>query len=169
MRNDITDMRCLRLLQTAAKAYNDTSNLPRSAIKLREFIISPIGKNYIITTTPQTLFQRLRDVFPQYVLAWLLAIIKAKYTINQIVLMLDYWIERNTTNFEVQCITSTEITNVLKKQITDKIKERYEMARTRYLVNPALKGGIKLLFPSFVLDNSLQSSLRRLKQKLSLA
>lgn len=156
---------------TVALKLLKSKNIEKDAKFALSIFSSDLGIRYLtlLKLNPKKHFVSLCKFLPNYISAWIIALLQAKYSPKQIIDLLKYWVAQNSAESIVKCITATIFSENVKKDFEIQIKSKYPKANIIYETNPAIFGGMKLIFHNFVIDSSVQSRLEEFQKSLGIA
>jgi hypothetical protein len=107
----------------------------------------------------------LRELTSDLPAIWLAALIEYGLTAHDISLAIQHWLQHNTDKFDIMCIVAAEPGEQFKKELKLKLSKKYPSSNIHYHTDPAVRGGFKLVFPHFMIDNSLARKFKRVLQQ----
>lgn len=70
-------------------------------------------------------------------------------------------------DYDLEICTAIALTGAEEARIIDKLHRRHAFTTWRFLVDPSLLGGVKLVFKDRIVDNTLKNQLERVHAHLT--
>jgi F0F1-type ATP synthase delta subunit len=152
----------LSALEEVARSAGKSEELVDDVRQVYQFLRLPEGTRYMNLVKSGNSFKSLCKFFPAHIASWLSIVMREAATAAQLKPLLEYWLERNTSEFTAYCTTALPLDPELQSSITRRLQITYPDISVVYRTDPKIKGGIKFVLPHRVVDVTIATRLRAL-------
>jgi hypothetical protein len=103
----------------------------------------------------------LSDFFSDVTISWLVVLAQKRVSYSSIKIAISTWFAQNSDDFEIKCVTATNMSAELRIKLESEIYKKYPKNKITYEINEGIYGGIQLIFNKYIIDNSLKAKFQR--------